>query len=283
MASDVTLIGVAGSGIMGSGIAQAAAMAGYDVLLYGRREQAVARALDQVRSSLAKLHEKGKVNEEPETVMSRIMPAGTLEAFSRCNLTVEAVSEDEPAKNDLLKKLARIIPGNAVLATTTSSLSVTRLGDGAGIADRFIGMHFSNPPALMEMLELVPGKQTSGETIRIATEVAMRMGKVIVRSADSPGFVFNRLLVPMINDAFEELGEGVACAEEIDSAMKVGAHHPMGPLALADMIGLDVCLAVMETLDAELGGEKYRPSSLLREYVAKGWLGRKAGRGVYLY
>lgn len=280
---DVTQIGVAGCGVMGSGIAQSAAMAGYRVVLYGRSALAVGKSLEQVKSSLVKLHEKGILAETPETVLGRISPTVNLHPFSSCGLAIEAVTEDQELKSWLLRELAAIIPESAILASTTSSLSVTELGRASGIPERFIGMHFMNPVPLMGVVELIFGEQSSAETIALAEQIIIALGKVFVRSNDRPGFIISRLLCVLINEAFEMLREEVADAEEIDAAMKLGANHPMGPLALSDLIGLDVIKSVLEILSNGIGSHKYLPSPLLCDYVAQGRFGKKSGQGVYDY
>ncbi len=278
-----TTIGVAGAGIMGSGIAQAAATAGFTVVMHARRPAALEAAFSTIRASLEKLHGKGVVAEEPSAVLARITPCHDLAALAGCSLVVEAIAEQLAMKTELLKRLGELLPEDAILATTTTSLSVTTLGAASGRADRFIGMHFMNPVPLMELVELVAGEDTSAATIDFAKEMTVALGKTFVVSKDRPGFITSRLLCTMVNEGFEMLQEGVASAEEIDIAMKLGANFPMGPLALADLIGLDVCLAAMETMASGLDSHKYAPSSLLKEYVEQGRLGRKSGQGVYHY
>ena len=283
MNKTTTVIGVIGAGIMGGGIAQSLASAGFRVLIHARRPEAVEGALATIRASLEKLHGKGVIAEEPSAVLARITPCHDLAALAGCSLVVEAIAEQLEPKAELLKRLGELLPEEAIIATTTTSLSVTTLGAASGRADRFIGMHFMNPVPLMELVELVAGEDTSAATIDFAREMTVALGKTFVISKDRPGFITSRLLCTMVNEGFEMLQEGVASAEEIDIAMKLGANFPMGPLALADLIGLDVCLAAMETMAAGLDSHKYAPSSLLKEYVDQGRLGRKSGQGVYRY
>ena len=283
MDKTTTTIGVAGAGIMGSGIAQAAATAGFTVVMHARRPESLEAAFSTIRASLTKLHEKGLITEDPSAICARITPCHDLASLAGCSLVVEAIAEQLEPKAELLKQLGKLLPEEAFLATTTTSLSVTTLGAASGRADRFIGMHFMNPVPLMELVELVAGEDTSAATIIFAREMTVDLGKTFVVSKDRPGFITSRLLCTMVNEAFVMLQEGVASAEEIDIAMKLGANFPMGPLALADLIGLDVCLAAMETMAAGLDSQKYAPSLLLKEYVAKGHLGRKSGQGVYRY
>ena len=278
-----TVIGVIGAGIMGGGIAQTTAAAGFRVLFYARRPESMEAAFSAIRASLTKLHEKGLITEEPSAIRARITPCHDLASLAGCNLVVEAIAEQMEPKAELLKQLDALLPKEAILATTTTSLSVTTLGVASGRADRFIGMHFMNPVPLMELVELVAGDTTSTATSDFAKEMTAELGKTFVVSKDRPGFITSRLLCTMVNEALQMLQEKVASAEEIDTAMKLGGNFPMGPLALADLIGLDVCLSAMETLSAGLDGHKYAPSLLLKEYVTLGRLGRKCGQGVYRY
>ena len=278
-----TVIGVIGAGIMGGGIAQSAATAGLRVLIHTRRPDGVEEALSTIRASLEKLYGKGLVADDPSSVLARITPCHDLASLAGCSLVVEAIAEQFEPKAELLKRLGELLPEEALLATTTTSLSVTTLGAASGRADRFIGMHFMNPVPLMELVELVAGEGTSAATIDFAREMTVALGKTFVISKDRPGFITSRLLCTMVNEALEMLKEEIATAEEIDKAMKLGANFPMGPLALADLIGLDVCLAAMETMASGLDSYKYAPSPMLKEYVEQGRLGRKSGQGVYNY
>jgi 3-hydroxybutyryl-CoA dehydrogenase len=281
---EVKTIGVVGAGQMGSGIAQVAAQAGYQVLLLDVSEEALRRGLEAIRRSLAKFLEKGRITEEAlEAALGRIRTTLDLEAFREADLIVEAIVEDEGAKRALLERLGALAKPEAILASNTSSIPITALGRYSGRPERFIGMHFFNPVPLMQLVEVIRGELTSAATRDVVVEVARRMGKTPLEVQDYPGFVSNRLLMPMINEAVEALREGVATKEAIDGIMRLGMNHPMGPLELADFIGLDTCLAIMEVLHRGFGDDKYRPSPLLRRMVQAGLLGRKVGRGFYVY
>jgi 3-hydroxybutyryl-CoA dehydrogenase len=281
---EVKTIGVVGAGQMGSGIAQVAAQAGYQVLLLDASEEALRRGLEAIRRSLAKFLEKGRITEEAlEAALGRIRTTLDLEAFREADLIVEAIVEDEGAKRALLERLGALAKPEAILASNTSSIPITALGRYSGRPERFIGMHFFNPVPLMQLVEVIRGELTSAATRDVVVEVARRMGKTPLEVQDYPGFVSNRLLMPMINEAVEALREGVATKEAIDGIMRLGMNHPMGPLELADFIGLDTCLAIMEVLHRGFGDDKYRPSPLLRRMVQAGLLGRKVGRGFYVY
>jgi 3-hydroxybutyryl-CoA dehydrogenase len=281
---EVKTIGVVGAGQMGSGIAQVAAQAGYQVLLLDASEEALRRGLEAIRRSLAKFLEKGRITEEAlEAALGRIRTTLDLEALGEADLIVEAIVEDEGAKRALLERLGALAKPEAILASNTSSIPITALGRYSGRPERFIGMHFFNPVPLMRLVEVIRGELTSAATRDVVVEVARRMGKTPLEVQDYPGFVSNRLLMPMINEAVEALREGVATKEAIDGIMRLGMNHPMGPLELADFIGLDTCLAIMEVLHRGFGDDKYRPSPLLRRMVQAGLLGRKVGRGFYVY
>ncbi|MDT7921966.1 MAG: 3-hydroxybutyryl-CoA dehydrogenase [Thermus sp.] len=281
---EVKTIGVVGAGQMGSGIAQVAAQAGYEVLLLDASEEALRRGLEAIRRSLAKFLEKGRITEEAlEAALGRIRTTLDLEAFREADLIVEAIVEDEGAKRALFERLGALAKPEAILASNTSSIPITALGRYSGRPERFIGMHFFNPVPLMGLVEVIRGELTSAATRDVVVEVARRMGKTPLEVQDYPGFVSNRLLMPMINEAVEALREGVATKEAIDGIMRLGMNHPMGPLELADFIGLDTCLAIMEVLHRGFGDDKYRPSPLLRRMVQAGLLGRKVGRGFYVY
>jgi 3-hydroxybutyryl-CoA dehydrogenase len=281
---EVKTIGVVGAGQMGSGIAQVAAQAGYEVLLLDASEEALRRGLEAIRRSLAKFLEKGRITEETlEAALGRIRTTLDLEALGEADLIVEAIVEDEGAKRALLERLGALAKPEAILASNTSSIPITALGRYSGRPERFIGMHFFNPVPLMRLVEVIRGELTSAATRDVVVEVARRMGKTPLEVQDYPGFVSNRLLMPMINEAVEALREGVATKEAIDGIMRLGMNHPMGPLELADFIGLDTCLAIMEVLHRGFGDDKYRPSPLLRRMVQAGLLGRKVGRGFYVY
>ena len=281
---EVKTIGVVGAGQMGSGIAQVAAQAGYQVLLLDISEEALRRGLEAIQRSLAKFLEKGRITEEAlEAALGRIRTTLDLEALGEADLIVEAIVEDEGAKRALLERLGALAKPEAILASNTSSIPITALGRYSGRPERFIGMHFFNPVPLMQLVEVIRGELTSAATRDVVVEVARRMGKTPLEVQDYPGFVSNRLLMPMINEAVEALREGVATKEAIDGIMRLGMNHPMGPLELADFIGLDTCLAIMEVLHRGFGDDKYRPSPLLRRMVQAGLLGRKVGRGFYVY
>jgi 3-hydroxybutyryl-CoA dehydrogenase len=281
---EVKTIGVVGAGQMGSGIAQVAAQAGYQVLLLDASEEALRRGLEAIRRSLAKFLEKGRITEEAlEAALGRIRTTLDLEALGEADLIVEAIVEDEGVKRALLERLGALAKPEAILASNTSSIPITALGRYSGRPERFIGMHFFNPVPLMQLVEVIRGELTSAATRDVVVEVARRMGKTPLEVQDYPGFVSNRLLMPMINEAVEALREGVATKEAIDGIMRLGMNHPMGPLELADFIGLDTCLAIMEVFHRGFGDDKYRPSPLLRRMVQAGLLGRKVGRGFYVY
>ena len=269
---------------MGSGIAQVAAQAGYEVVLLDVAEGVLTRGLERIRSSLGRFLQKGQLSPEAyEEALARIRTSLLLEDLKDVDLVVEAIVEDEAAKRDLFARLGALVKPEAILASNTSSIPITALARASGRPERFIGMHFFNPVPLMRLVEVIRGQLTSDETRDTVVEVARRMGKEPVEVQDYPGFVSNRLLMPMINEAVQALMEGVATKEAIDQVMRLGMNHPMGPLELADFIGLDTCLAIMEVLHRGLGEDKYRPSPLLRRMVQAGLLGRKTGRGFYTY
>jgi 3-hydroxybutyryl-CoA dehydrogenase len=278
-------VGVIGAGTMGNGIAQVFAQQGTAVTLVDVAEPAIRKALAMIEKSVRKLAEKaGKdANATATEVMGRISTSGTLEVLGGCELVVEAVYEDFEVKKQVLPKVDGAISESAILATNTSSISITKLAALTKRPERVIGMHFMNPVPLMSLVEIIRGHLTSDATTAAVMETVKALGKVPVPANDFPGFVANRILMPMINEGVYCLMEGVATAADIDQVMKLGANHPMGPLALADLIGLDVCLAIMEVLHRELGDSKYRPCPLLRRMVAAGLLGRKTRRGFYQY
>jgi 3-hydroxybutyryl-CoA dehydrogenase len=277
-------IGVVGAGTMGHGIAQVCALAGYAVTMTDVSEEAAARGLEQVRGRLGREVEKGRMEaERRDAALARMSTASALESMQGVDLCIEAATESPEVKLDLFARLGRQVGPGAILASNTSSISLTRIAAASGCADRVVGMHFFNPVPMMKLVELIRALQTSEATFAAAREVVERLGKTPVSVQDSPGFVVNRMLVPMINEAVHVLAEGIAGAEEIDAAMKLGANHPIGPLALADLIGIDVCLYVMEVLHRDLGDSKYRPCPLLRRMVDAGRLGRKSGHGFFQY
>ncbi len=277
-------LAVVGAGQMGAGIAQVAAQAGVDIVLADATADLARAGVDRVSTVLGKLVEKGKMTAGDRTaLLARIRPAEKLEDCARAQLLVEAIVEDEAAKKDLFRRADGLLAPEAILATNTSSISITALAASTRRPERFIGMHFMNPPPLMELVEIIRGLQTNDSTYRAVTDLARRFGKTTVTSKDRPGFIVNRILIPLLNEACFALDEGLASPEDIDAAVKLGLNHPMGPLTLADFIGLDTCLYIAEVLHRELGDDKYRPAPVLRQYVAAGWLGRKAGRGFYKY
>ena len=276
-------IGIIGAGTMGSGIAQVAAQNGFEVVLEDQDEEYVLAGFKKIRDRLDKRVREGKLEKnEKEKILSKITTSADLKDCKHSDLAIEAVIEKEEIKRHIFKELDRICPEETIFTTNTSSISITRLAQETERQDRFAGMHFMNPAYIMKLVEVVRGVRTSQETVNIVTALAEKMGKVPVLIIDSPGFISNRLLMPMINEAVYCLYDGISSIESIDTVMKLGANHPMGPLELADLIGLDVCLDVLEILHKDLG-EKYMPCPLLRKMVAGGKLGRKNGEGFYDY
>jgi 3-hydroxybutyryl-CoA dehydrogenase len=277
-------VAVLGAGTMGNGIAQVFAQGGHAVTLRDVDQKALDRAMGQVDKSLAKLAEKGKLtSDERSAAMGRIRATTSIEEVSAADLVVEAVVENLQVKTQVFGELDRLTRPEAILASNTSSISITKLGAATRRPDKVIGMHFMNPVPLMALVEVIRGQATSDETMRTVIDLSRALGKTPVEVNDFPGFVANRVLMPMINEAIFAVYEGVAQPEAIDQVMKLGMNHPMGPLTLADFIGLDVCLAILEVLHDGLGDPKYRPCPLLRRMVDAGWLGRKSGRGFYTY
>ncbi len=275
---------VVGAGQMGSGIAQVAALAGVEVSLVDAAAAAHETGMKRISGLLARAVEKGKLTPEAQqATLGRIKAASSLADAKSTQFAVEAVPENEELKKSIFRELDAALAPDAILASNTSSISITRL---AGITKRptqVIGMHFMNPVPMMQLVELIRAAQTSDATYETVRALAERFGKKTVMSKDFPGFIVNRILIPMLNEACFALGEGIASAEDIDEAIKLGLNHPMGPLALADFVGLDTCLYIAEVLHRGLGDDKYRPAPLLRQYVDAGWLGKKTGRGFYRY
>ncbi|MGI8403471.1 MAG: 3-hydroxybutyryl-CoA dehydrogenase [Thermomicrobiales bacterium] len=283
-AKTITHVGVIGAGTMGAGIAQVAAQCGCDVMLVDLAEEWLDRGLQAIAAGLDRLVAKEKMTDgERDAVLGRIEGSTQIVHVSECDIVIEAVSEQLAVKQKVFEDVAGVVAANAIIASNTSSISISALAASVSGSDRVAGMHFFNPVPVLKLVEVVRGLQTSEETIARIRELAERMGKTPVDVADAPGFVANRLLLPMINEAIFCLADGVASAEDIDVVMKLGAAHPMGPLALADMIGLDVCLAIMEVLQQQFGDDKYRPAPLLRQMVVAGRLGRKSGQGFHTY
>jgi len=280
----IETVGVVGAGTMGSGIAQVAAAAGLRVTLLDLTEAALQKGVAMLTASLAKLVEKGKLDAPArDAALARITTSTGYAQMARADIVIEAATENLELKVRILRQIEAIVSGDAIIASNTSSLSVTALAATLERPSRFAGMHFFNPVALMPLVEVIRGLQTSDATAGAVRALAEQLGKTPVSVRNSPGFVVNRILVPMINEAFFVLAEGVASAGEIDAGMKLGANHPIGPLALADLVGLDVCLSIMDVYLHDFGDAKYRACPLLRELVAAGRLGRKTGHGVYRY
>jgi 3-hydroxybutyryl-CoA dehydrogenase len=281
---EIRRIGVVGAGQMGGGIAEVTALAGYDVRLLDIDQSKIDDAIERIRTHLDRRVSKGALSEaEQWAALERIATGTDYSMFADCQLVIEAATESEEIKRAVLAELIRHIPADALIATNTSSISITRLAAGTDRPQRFIGMHFMNPVPAMKLVELIRGIATEEETFRAIREVTEKLGKTAVTAEDFPAFIVNRILLPMINEAVYTLYEGVGNVESIDTALKLGANHPMGPLELADFIGLDTCLAVMQVLYEGLADSKYRPCPLLVKYVEAGWLGRKTKRGFYDY
>lgn len=275
---------VLGAGTMGAGIVQAFAQKGYEVIVRDIKDEFVERGLAGINKNLSKLVSKGKITEEAkEDILSRISGTTDMNLAADCDLVVEAAIENMKIKKEIFAELDKICKPETILASNTSSLSITEVASATSRAEKVIGMHFFNPAPVMKLVEIIRGMATSQETFDAVKELSLAIGKDPIEVEEAPGFVVNRILIPMINEASFILQEGIASVEDIDTAMKFGANHPMGPLALGDLIGLDVCLAIMDVLYNETGDTKYRASSTLRKYVRAGWLGRKTGKGFYNY
>ena len=275
---------VLGAGTMGSGIVQAFAQKGYEVIVRDIKDELVQSGIVRINNVLSKLVSKGKMTEETkEDILSRISGTTDMNLAADCDLVVEAAIENMKIKKEIFAELDKICKPETILASNTSSLSITEVASATNRPEKVIGMHFFNPAPVMKLVEIIRGMATSQETFDAVKELSVAIGKEPVEVEEAPGFVVNRILIPMINEASFILQEGIASVEDIDTAMKYGANHPMGPLALGDLFGLDVCLAIMDVLYNETGDTKYRSSSILRKYVRAGWLGRKSGRGFYNY
>ena len=281
---NIQRIGVVGAGTMGNGIAQVFAQAGLDVRLCDNVPAALDRARVTIEKSLVKFVEKGKLTAaDRDTAVTRLSMTSNLDALAEVDYVVEAIAENQNAKIDMFRRLDALTKPGVILSSNTSSISITVLGAATRRPDKVLGMHFMNPVPLMTLVEMIRGQATSVETMTTASELAKTLGKTPVEAADYPGFIANRILMPMINEAIFAVMEGVGTPDAIDAVMKLGMNHPMGPLTLADFIGLDVCLAILNVLHDGLGDPKYRPCPLLRRMVAAGQLGRKSGRGFYCY
>jgi 3-hydroxybutyryl-CoA dehydrogenase len=275
---------VIGAGQMGSGIAQVCAMAGYDVTLHDIKDEFVQKGIGSIQKNLNRQVEKGRMEEgEKESILSRLTSSVSLENASKADLVIEAIVENMEVKTQLFKMLDQYAPDHAILASNTSSLPITEIAAATERPEKVIGMHFMNPVPVMKLVEIIRGLQTADDVYDTIEAVSKKLQKVPVEVNDFPGFISNRILMPMINEAIFAVYEGVATPEAVDEIMKLGMNHPMGPLTLADFIGLDTCLYIMETLQEGFGDDKYRPCPLLRKYVKAGWLGKKSGKGFYTY
>jgi 3-hydroxybutyryl-CoA dehydrogenase len=281
---NITSVGVVGAGQMGGGIGQVAATSGLNVVVFDVAEAAIAKGQKTIADSLACMVKKETLTQaQADAALARMRLSTDMNALAACDFVVEAATENEALKKTIFGQLDAMCRPEVILASNTSSISITRLASATKRPERFIGMHFMNPVPVMKLVEIIRGIATSDETYAATKALAETMGKTTTVSKDYPGFLANRILMPMINEAFYALMEGVGSADDIDTTMKLGTNQPMGPLTLADFIGLDTCLAIMNVLHAGLGDSKYRPCPLLRQYVDAGWMGKKSGRGVYRY
>ncbi|WP_287761065.1 3-hydroxybutyryl-CoA dehydrogenase [Acidiphilium sp.] len=281
---EIRTLGVLGAGAMGNGIAHVAALSGLDVVLVDTAQAVLEKSMATMRKNLERQVQKGTIDAAAEAAaLARVSPMTTHDAFAKCDMVIEAVPEREEIKRAVYAQVIPHLAPHAILASNTSSISITKLGRASGIAERFVGMHFFNPVPMMKLVEVISGLETTDATVAAVEDLAKRMGKITIAAQDMPGFIVNRILVPMLNEAIFALHEGIGDVVSIDNGMKLGAGHPMGPLTLCDLVGLDVALEVMRVLHAGLGEDKYRPCPLLVNYVEAGWLGRKTGRGFYNY
>ncbi|MFP3646437.1 3-hydroxybutyryl-CoA dehydrogenase [Paraburkholderia sp. SIMBA_054] len=281
---NIELVGVVGAGTMGNGIAQTVALSGLKVIMIDVTDAALAKGVATLSNSLERLVAKGNLDADARAAaLARIETSNDCQRLADVDLVIEAATERNDLKVRILEQIESVVGADAIIATNTSSISITALGGTLAAPSRFIGMHFFNPVPLMPLVEIIRGIGTSDQTVEAIREITVRLGKSPIIVRNSPGFAVNRILVPMINEAFFVLAEGIATAEEIDAGMRLGANHPIGPLALADMVGLDVLLSVMDVYQKEFGDPKYRACPLLRELVAAGRFGRKVGQGVYIY
>jgi 3-hydroxybutyryl-CoA dehydrogenase len=284
MADSIRSIGIIGAGQMGSGIAHVSALAGYSVLLHDVSEERIQSGLATINGNLARQVSKNAISEEVrQQALSRINPAPAPADLGQCDLVIEAATENEEIKRKIFQGVTRNLKSDAIIASNTSSISITRLAASTDRPEQFIGIHFMNPVPVMQLVELIRGIATDDKTYELAKAYCASLGKTVTMSEDFPAFIVNRILLPMINEAIYTLYEGVGSVEAIDTAMRLGANHPMGPLQLADFIGLDTCLSIMQVLHDGLADSKYRPCPLLVKYVEAGWLGRKTKRGFYDY